>query len=258
MRKNLIGMAAVVIGAALSAPATAQDLDGFLKWSHWQCERGDQESCRIHHLYRECEEGDRYACDEIQRERYFEGWQRHRREEFLRWLYDKCEFGDGEACRIYQLYTDCDAGNAYACEEILRERYHELWFDRDRDHFLDYYRERHSAPPTPSYVEPDQHRHEAPFAPHETPPAPAGAPPETHRHETPAATAPEAPRHQEAPSAPHTSPSAPSPAQPESHHHQNEAPAAAQHPASAPEGRTHEHENAPSRKDCPQGNTNCK
>ena len=255
MRKNLIGLAVVAIATSLSAPATGQDMDGFLSWSHWQCERGDQEICRIHHLYRECAEGDGYACDEVQRERYFESWRRHRREEFLRWLYEQCGYGDGQACRIYQLYTDCDAGNVDACDDIARERYHELWFDRDRDHFLDYYRERHSAPPPPSHREREQWRPEAPFPPRE---APSGRS-ETHHHEAPDAPAPQAPQHhQETPSTPHAAPSAPPTAQPESHHHQQAPPAAASHPASAPEGRTHEHENAPSKKDCPPGNPNCR
>ena len=49
-----------------------REREEFLKRTHWQCEQGDREACRIHHLYRECEHGDNYACDEVNRERYHE------------------------------------------------------------------------------------------------------------------------------------------------------------------------------------------
>lgn len=80
MRTLLMALAVALSGMTLTIPANAQNREEFLRKTHWECEHGNQEACRIHHLYRECEEGNRRACEEIERERYHERWREHEHE----------------------------------------------------------------------------------------------------------------------------------------------------------------------------------
>jgi len=54
----------VLFGVAISDQAYAQD---YMRQLRWECDHGNGRSCRLHHLYRDCQRGDRYACREVDR-----------------------------------------------------------------------------------------------------------------------------------------------------------------------------------------------
>ncbi len=247
MRSLLIRLAVVAIGTFMFMPAGAQDIGDFLRRTHWQCERGDQEACRIHRLYRSCEGGNPNSCREIESERYYEVWYEQRRQDFLRLIGSQCELGDQEACRIRYLYHECDRGAVYACEEIQRERYHHRWQNRDRDQSFEPDRYPPPMPSAPVIIQPEIYRYQPWQAPvivrpehehhHDWPRhEPATIPPDQQRHhrEGPQHQAPAAIRHQAppVPAAPHAPPPASAVVQPETHHHKGpqQVPAVAQPP----------------------------